>query len=238
MRLFDHLRSPGRLPALIWKNIKFPFTPQGAEQRYDRRLGIDTHGSVEPSELVLGDDAGKDSRAYHGTPPGLATFLISQVAPRAKGFTFIDIGSGKGRVLLIASRFPFGRIVGFEHSEQLNEIAARNARQFAKHYPDMLPVELVNGDAARLSLPDGPLVVFLFNPFGPEAMRDFVSSVKDSYLQNPRKIICIYYNAAFPEEFAKSGIFPIRETIETPADPTDRYSKLNVPTIILETANL
>lgn len=232
-RITRHLRDPVSLAKLVWKNICFPFTPQAAELRYDRKFGIDTSGFVEPDKLGVGEGEG---RAYMGTPPGIANFLIGKVAQRARGFTFLDVGSGKGRVLLIASRFPFRQVVGFEHSDQMNAIAAGNVRQFARHYPDMVPVEIVGGDATRLPLPAGPLVVFLYNPFGPSLMRDFAAAIKASYEQQPRKIVCVYYNAMFPEEFARLGIFPIQNRIETPRDPADRYIKLKFPTVILETA--
>lgn len=233
-RVVRHLRDPLSLARLIWKNICFPFTPQAAELRYDRKFGIDTSGFIEADQLGVGES---QDRAYMGTPPGIASFLIGGVAQRAKDFTFLDVGSGKGRVLLIASRFPFRRVVGFEHSERMNAIAASNVRQFAKHYPDMAPVEIVCGDATRLPLPEGPLVMFLYNPLGPSLMRDFTASIKASYERSPRKIICIYYNALFPEEFTGLGIFPVQRQIQTPRDPTDRYLKLKMPTVILETAD-
>jgi SAM-dependent methyltransferase len=234
MTIARHLRDPVSLARLVWKNVCFPFTPQAAELRYDRKLGIDTSGFVVPDELGVGEGEG---RAYMGTPPGIAHFLIGRIAQRARGFTFLDVGSGKGRVLLIASRFPFRKVVGFEHSEQMNAVAASNVRQFAKHYPGMAPVEIVGGDATRLPLPEGPLVMFLFNPFGPGLMREFAASVKASYQQSPRKIICLYYNALFPEEFDRLGIFAIREQVQTPRDRTDRYIKMKMPTVLLETAD-
>src|SRR5258708_5805475 len=236
-RILRHLRNPKALPALVWKNFLFPFSAQGKEMRYDRRLGIDTSGFIKASDLGVGDDSGRSGRAYDGTPPGIASFLVGLVAPRAKGFTFLDIGSGKGRVLLIASRFPFSRVVGFELSEQMNEIAVRNVQQFAKHYPDMLPVEIVGGDATRRPLPDGPLVIFLFNPLGPESMRDFAASLKASYQQTPRKIFCIYYNAPLADELVGLVIFSVQKSVDIPPDPPDRYAKLKVPTIVFKTAD-
>lgn len=234
MNPLRHLGNPFSLPKLIWKNICFPFTPQAAELRYDQRLGIDTSGFVDPDQLGIEEGEG---RAYMGTPPRIADFLIDTVARPARGFTFLDVGSGKGRVLLIASRFPFRRVIGFEYSGQMNAIAMSNIRQFAKHYPDMAPVEIVSGDATRLPLPEDPLVMFLYNPFGPSLMRDFAAAVKASYERKPRKIICIYYNALFPEEFTRLGIFPVQRQIQTPRDPTDRYLKLKMPTVVLETAD-
>ena len=131
-RFVRHVRRPALLPKLILKNVLYPFSIQAAEKRYDRRLGIDTVGSIEPGELDISREAAERSYAYTATPPAIARFLISRVAKRAHGFTFVDIGSGKGRVLLTAARFPFRQVVGLEQSADLNQIAARNIRHFAE----------------------------------------------------------------------------------------------------------
>ena len=233
--LFRHLRNPAALPRLIVKNITYPFSSQAAAQRYDRRLGIDTDGWIEPTDMDIDGETAGRSHAYAGTPAGVAQFLIARIAERARGFIFIDVGSGKGRVLLIAARFPFRRIVGLEHSAQLNEIAAQNVRRFAARNPSMTPVDLFTGDATRLALPEEPLVVFLFNPFGPEAVADFAQALKRSHEQAPRKIICIYYNPVHSGIFAELGIFTAQENVDCPADPMDHFSKLKFPAMIFET---
>ena len=233
-RLLRHAANPAKLPALIWKNITYPFSPQAAERRYDRRLGIDTAGYLTSQQLGLGEEAG-NSQPYGATPPAIAEFLIGKIAPRAKGFTFLDIGSGKGRVLLIAALFPFRKVIGVEHSAPLNETAENNVRQFAKRHPKMAPVEVVTADATKFALPDEPLVLFLFNPLTPEAIRQFGLALKDSYQRVPRKIICIYYNPAHPEIFAELGIFTACEKVDCPADPLNHFSKLRFPAMIFET---
>jgi SAM-dependent methyltransferase len=234
-RLLRHAGNPAGLPGLIWKNLIYPFSAQAAERRYDLRLGIDTAGWIGPCDMDIGRDEVQRSEGYGATPPATARFLIAQVADRAKGFTFVDVGSGKGRVLMIASQFPFRRVVGLEHSAALNQIAAKNVHRFAAQHPDVAPVELLTGDATKLPLPDGPLVVFLFNPFGPEAVRDFASSLKASYTAAPRKIICIYYNPTHAEILAGLGIFTRQEQVVCPADPIDRFQRLNLPAVVFET---
>lgn len=235
-RFFHHFRSPAALPKLILKNIVYPFSSRAAAERYDRRLGIDTAGWIEPWELDIDSESAGRSHAYAGTPPIIAQFLIERIAERARGFTFVDVGSGKGRVLLVAARFPFRRVVGLEHSARLNRIAAENLNHFARRHPDMIPVDILTGDATRLPLPEGPLVVFLFNPFGPAAVADFARALKTSYEQAPRKMICIYYNPAHPEIFAELGIFAGQETVDCPADPLNQFSQLKFPAMIFETA--
>ena len=41
-------------------------------------------------------------------------------------FTFVDYGLGKGRVLMLATEYPFKRIVGVEFSESLDRTARQN----------------------------------------------------------------------------------------------------------------
>ncbi len=234
-RLAGHARDPLSLPRLLWKNIAYAFSPQGAERRYDRQQGIDTAGYIETADLDLSPDVVQRGMPYDATPPLIARFLIEKVAAKARGFTFVDVGSGKGRVLMIAAGFPFRQVVGFEHSQMLNEVAAANIRQFAQAHPDAAPITLAGGDAAHLPLPDGPLVLFLFNSLGPEAVKDFAASLKSSYLLSPRKIICIYYNSAHPDAFEDIGIFPLRHQPDCPEDACDRYSELRFRALIFET---
>jgi predicted RNA methylase len=40
--------------------------------------------------------------------------------------TFVDIGSGKGRALIIAAEYAFKRIIGVEYSPSLATICRRN----------------------------------------------------------------------------------------------------------------
>ncbi len=94
------------------------------------------------------------AKGYAGTPPTVAERLIGLVADRARGFTFIDYGAGKGRVLLIAARHQFDRVVGVELSEPLIRVAAANIAAYAPRHPGLCPIELtVQTDAANYELP-------------------------------------------------------------------------------------
>ncbi|HET7084711.1 MAG TPA: class I SAM-dependent methyltransferase [Rhizomicrobium sp.] len=236
-RLARHVGNPRDLPALVWKNLTLPFTAQGAELRYDRQHGIDTAGCVDTPDLGLSREVAQRGTLYDATPPRIAEFLIGKIAERAKDFTFVDVGSGKGRVLLIAAQFPFRKVVGLEHSALLNEVAAENIRRFARLHPGAPAIEVVTGDATRLPLPDGPLVLFLYNPLCSDAMRDFGAAIKTSWQAQPRKIICIYYNPAHSSELLESGIFPVQQILDRPRDPSDRHAALPLKALLLETAD-
>src|SRR5688572_5603070 len=79
--------------------------------------------------------------------------------------TFLDLGCGAGRALLMASLYPFKRIIGVEFAAELAALATKNIRR--GRHPDQrcTAIEVWHSDATRITWPDGPLVVYLFNPF-------------------------------------------------------------------------
>jgi SAM-dependent methyltransferase len=107
------------------------------------------------------------------------------------GFTFVDLGSGKGRALLLARRYRFKRYVGVEFAKELNHYAACNTQEFDD-------VELRCMDATEYVFPEGPLVVFLYNPFGHEVMLKVARNT-------PRRAWVVYVNPFFTEPWFESG---------------------------------
>ena len=84
-------------------------TTSGAVGWRDRLLGV-FHSAYQPTEREL----------FHEMMDALA----QETNLDFRAFTFIDLGSGKGRTLLMASDYPFRRIMGVELLPSLNEIAA------------------------------------------------------------------------------------------------------------------
>jgi tRNA G46 methylase TrmB len=65
----------------------------------------------------------QEIHAYHAVPAWLIRETLNSIPLQPNVFAFIDMGSGKGRALLVASEFPFARIVGVEISRELSGIA-------------------------------------------------------------------------------------------------------------------
>src|SRR6202165_2780171 len=78
-------------------------------------------------------------------------------------FTFIDLGSGKGRTLLMASEYPFMRIVGVELIAELHQAAEENIRAYRSATQQCRQIEAVCADASEFVFPETPLVLYLFN---------------------------------------------------------------------------
>jgi hypothetical protein len=182
---------------------------------FDGRRGTDTSGMVMPWELKDRVDAPVDSNPYASLTSDRIRALLGAV-PVIDGETvLVDLGSGKGRVLMVAQEFPFKRIVGVEWSSELHAIAVRNVAIAAESPESDLRFELLRMDAAAYAFPADPLVVFLFNPFGAATMARVVTSLERSLTGHGRRIFVIYANPLHADLFARSAAF--RVIASTPA---------------------
>jgi hypothetical protein len=117
--------------------------------------------------------------------------------------TFIDLGSGKGRALLLAAMYPFAGIVGVEVQPSLDAIARSNIERFANPAQHCHRIESLCADAREYAFPSGNLVLYLFNPFPDYVLREVLANLVASARSIPRSIV-VLYNAPFEQqEFAR-----------------------------------
>ena len=111
-------------------------------------------------------------------------------------FTLIDLGSGKGRALLMASDYPFKRIIGVEFTPELHRAAVKNIAGYSKDRQLCRQIETLCMDARDFQFPEGPLVVYLFNPFSESTFAQVLENLRRSVEQSPRPVYIAY---RFPE---------------------------------------
>ena len=170
-------------------------TPERRRQRYgdvefdwDHRVDT-TSATVSFRDRLLG----VFHSAYQPTEPEPFREMIDQLAIDYHHFTFIDLGCGKGRTLLMASDYPFRRVVGVELLPSLHSIALDNANKYTSRQASA-PIEVVCADARNFPFPDGPLVVYLFHPFPEPVLEEVLGNLERSLQQYPRPAYLIYYN--------------------------------------------
>jgi len=164
---------------------------------FDRKHGTDTDGEI-PVEL-LDHTAGVAPQAvsYEPTDPDAFKAMVRDLPIARSDYTFIDLGSGKGRVVFLAAQSDFGRVIGVEASPTLHQIACQNLRAWAKGGNDTRNLELRREDAAITAIPEQPCVVYLFNPFRERTVARVLLNVKWSLQRAPRDLWLIYYNPQF-----------------------------------------
>jgi hypothetical protein len=160
---------------LTWRWFRRELKRQHAiNLAFDRRHGVDTAGEVALSDAGLSPEAA--ARAHHVYRPDWEANLhdgLRALGVDFDGYTFVDIGSGKGKLLMLASDYPFARIVGVEFAPALHAAAEANLARYASPKQRCANLETVFGDALDYRLPGGPLVCLLFSELERSAMQAF-----------------------------------------------------------------
>jgi len=159
---------------------------------FDWRHGIRTCGNANLTGLTLVGNNADHAVHYHPSHPKFLFEVFSSLNIDYASYTFIDIGSGKGRVLLVASEFPFFQVLGVELATELHEIASRNIRNYRSKTQKCKNVQSLNVDAAEFELPLTPLVLYLFNPFRPAVLVPVLQRLQRSLDSHPRDVTLIY----------------------------------------------
>jgi SAM-dependent methyltransferase len=180
---------------------------------FDARFGVDTGGFIHPTDLALDQPNQLHAVSYRGSDPKYFNDAIASLPIDYARFVFVDFGSGKGRVLLLAQQFPFKRIIGVEFSKELHRIAEENIRRFPKGLHKAQTVESICLDATEFALPEEPLVCYFCNPFDAVIMEEMVRRIERSLSCNPRDLFVVYYNPKEAHVFAKIGLFALCEKI-------------------------
>ena len=177
--------------------------PEPDDLDFDREFGTDTGGIVHPEDLGLPSALEKQCVAYDATTPTAFRAVMGEVLPALPGppeqYTFVDLGCGKGRVVLMASEIGFRAVIGVEASEQLLDVARKNLEIFPHDRRRCVDVELVSGNAAAYELPPGPLLLFLFNPFDAGIMARLLLHIRESLEEEPRDLWMVYFNPQLRE---------------------------------------
>lgn len=173
----------------IIRNIRHQIAHSLAS-RFDRRWALDTTGSIQLDGLeVVGPNRELGNEAVSTSPRSL-NWLLDQV-PLAEQSTFVDIGCGKGRAILLASeRFPTA--VGVEFARELAEIAKRNAQLFRQLPRSTGDIKVICTDATEFVFPRGPLIVYFYNPFSEPVFRKVLHNLAASLRDEPRPCTIIY----------------------------------------------
>jgi SAM-dependent methyltransferase len=206
----DRFAATRQLLAALWEFVR-DSTPERRRQRYgdaeydwehrvdttsaavswrDRLLGV-FHSPYQPTESPL----------FHE----MLDALRQQSHSDFHDFVFIDLGSGKGRTLLMASDYAFRRIVGVELLPALHRAAQENLNQYRSELQKCFAVESICGDATEFAFPAEPMAIFLFNPFPESGLRRMIGNLEQSLQAHPREVYVLYHNPLLEHVLSESA---------------------------------
>ena len=209
----DHARAQGApaaaslLLAELWGFVR-DSTPNRSRSRYgdmdydwEHRVNT-TSGTVNWRERLLGIFYSP----YQPTDPSAFREMMGALPTDFREYTFIDIGSGKGRTLLMASEYPFRKIVGVELITELHRAAEENIVAYRAQTPTAhgTAIESVCMDACEFVFPATPLLVYLFNPLPEARLRQVMRNLEESWRKTSRPVWIVYHNPALESALAES----------------------------------
>lgn len=179
---------------------------QERAEGFDDRYGTDTGRRMDVDALLATGDDVMTLWRYFATLEAPFHRMLSSIE-RPEGHTFVDLGCGKGRAMLMASLRPFRRIVGVELAPSLLAVARRNLEVFHDDAQACSTFELVHADAAEWRPPRGPFVIYMFQPFPREVMSSMLARLEGSLDEDDRPATIAYMNPLFSDLVTESGRF-------------------------------
>ena len=191
--------APHQLLAALWEFVR-ESTPERRRRRYGD-AGFDWEHRVDTTSAAV-DWRDRLLGAFHSPYQPTEADLFHEMfdALREKSqidfhdFVFIDLGSGKGRTLLMASDYPFHRIVGVELLPALHQTAQENISKYRCESQKCFALESICADATKFQLPPDPIVLYLFNPFPEAGLTQMIANLEQSLRSHPRKVYVLYHN--------------------------------------------
>jgi hypothetical protein len=185
------------------------------QSAFDQAFGTDTDGIVPLWKLRIESPYREQGVRYQASDPDFIRTAIENLPIQPEEFVYVDIGSGKGRTLLVASEYPFRRVIGVEFSPELNVVAAENIRKYQGSKRKCDDVSSVCADAANWEFPADNTMFFLYNPFGEDVLRRVLVNLKTSLSRNDREIYIVYNHPIFAQLLDRSDFL---QRIDAPVE--------------------
>ena len=170
---------------------------------FDWRHRVRTCGTANLDALTITGDNASHGVFYHPSHPKFLFEVLGSLDIEYCRYQFVDLGSGKGRVLLVASEFPFSEVRGVEFARELHQIAAENIRRYRSASQKCKKVQSLHGDATEFEFPPLPLALYLANPFGPGVLVPVLRNLQKSLESHPRDAVLVY-TAPFHDRLIES----------------------------------
>lgn len=175
---------------------------------FDAAFKIDTWKEVPLWRLQVPSENASFGSKYQTTDPSVFLNAIRQVPADHREFTFIDLGCGKGRTLILAAQEGFRKVIGVEFSAELAAVARQNLRQLG------LDAEVMEADASQFQFVDSDLLIYMYNPFGKSVMLDVIENLAEWRRRYSRRAFVVYINPVCRGEFDSSPL--LQSLVRTP----------------------
>jgi SAM-dependent methyltransferase len=195
--------APGKIIGRLSRESK-PVKQYNPVHPFDIEHGTDTSGLITAQDLM--DSRRKKSihnTGFYATAPSLFYQAFARMEIDFERFTFVDLGAGKGRIMLLASNYPFQRVLGVEFIPELHATATRNIAVYQPDERKCTDVECILSDVRDFVFPPVPLVIFMWHPFVGPVFERVMENLADSLQRDPREVYIVYLKPQFEHLVAR-----------------------------------
>ena len=196
---------------------------RSAQPRIDAEYGTETLSWVQVEDLAASGPNVSYASGYGPSPVFDAERILRQLPVAFSETVFVDLGCGKGLVLMLAARLGFKRVIGVEFGRNLYEVALANLEKFQQRSAGRPPIEMVFGDAVEFVFPAMALVLYLYHPFGPEVIAKVLDNLHASLSECPRSCWIVYVNPVHHRVFEGCD-FLVTHTAEIGRESGEPYA--------------
>ncbi|MBI5674182.1 MAG: class I SAM-dependent methyltransferase [Nitrospirae bacterium] len=153
------------------KEILLYLLSQKPHDDFDKKYGVMTSGVTESSEAGIADETARSlAVGYVPTREVVIRHILESTTKELdlNEFTFVDLGCGKGRTLIVAAQLPFKEVIGVELSPLHCEVAEANIKRYlsdGKQPALCRNVRVSCANAANFVFPDTNLLIYMYRPF-------------------------------------------------------------------------
>ncbi len=184
-RVTDKLRNEGLIHTLTG-SITYLY-----DRYFDAKYQMNTYKWVSKEDLVIEDAVAEHASSYQAMRVLPLRKLLKKLNLE-NNTVLVDIGSGKGRVLIVASEFNFKEVRGIEFSSNLCKIAIKNVENYKSKDVTETKFDIINMDASKYEFEDDESVIFLYNPFDEYILNKVLKNIEISLKRKQRKLLMIY----------------------------------------------
>jgi len=213
-------KGPVRVAKLLWHAAWDPL--------WDWVHGTETLVRIQPDKLET-DSHNKRHATMYGATRARPLMQLLKRLDLSREAGFVDLGSGKGRVLMIAAQYGFRKVVGVEFSEELCQLAGRNLEAFSRKQKSKFPITIVHSDVVHYAIQREDAVFFLYDPFGPIVLKQLLENLQKSVMAHPREIFLIYNSPRHHDVVESCGLFPERRHFEFGGSEFRVYGNKPIP---------
>jgi len=198
---------------------------------FDTEYGVDTSGLISAVRLAVGHKHDSYVTAYAGIPPSRFRYVVEKWKSwppelPVEEYTFIDIGCGKGRAILMASQLPFREVIGVELNTDLAATAAKNVEIWKAAGRSVAPTRALCQDGTEFVFPETPCLLYLSNPFAEPVVKQLLEGIERSFTANPRVLDIIYFTPKAGHLFAEHPMYTELWSEEIAMSPEDAAVEL------------